>query len=54
MRSRRCDQILELIDNVLEGLSDLPRNEHDVPRDRRLPELRHPGEHGDDRAPAAA
>jgi len=54
MRSRRCDQILELIDNVLEGLAALPSNEHDVPNDRRLPELHRRGEHGDDRASAAA
>ena len=53
MRSHRCEQILDLIDSVLEELSDLPGTQRDVIRDQRLLEV-HGGEGGDDVAPAAA
>jgi hypothetical protein len=57
VRSRRCEQILELIDKALEDLPDFPCPVQDVPLDRRPPGTRRrdgQDEPGDDRAPAAA
>jgi hypothetical protein len=57
VRSRRCEQILELIDKALEDLPNLQCPEQDVPRDQRPPGTQRgdgQDEQGDERAPAAA